>query len=1016
MSGHYAEHADKFTLLKTKTNPSWRGAQVGALGALIAHWSVHDREPATIVLPTGSGKSAIATAMPYLATAVRTLVVVPSQHLRAQLAHSFESESVLRAIGALNTAEHIRPNVVPVSGRTIDWEALSSADIVIALPSSISPEHHERFLGSKDFFDLVIVDEAHHAPAPTWRAILDHFESARKVLLTATPRRRDGKPVPGEIVFHYPLKRAIEDGSYKAVEAIVLPISQNTTRDKRDRVIVERVKQIVSSPEHKTSTLFVRAETDRRARGLSDIYEAAGIAVEVLTSRLPNSQQVQIIGGLRSGTIRAVIVVGMLGEGFDLPSLRVVAYHDKHKSLPATVQLIGRLARNDPMYPQPSVVVTVADEVAFPSLQGVARRLWDEDSHWAELLPQIADGMTRQSLELNSFAKTLDQPPPELVVESLFPVVSVTVYEATDPKWSPRFAGGTVTSDLYPGRIVKGQEVYYATVLENPTTVLVVTRFSERPKWHRDSGLETMRYQLHLISWLPGDESGVENGLLLANSENRAVGRAILRALGVRDDDVRGANPSRMQASFDALDRVSISNVGVRNTYAGGRGAPSYKTFMGSSVDRGMREVDTAQGAVGHAMAQIEEYGSIYTGGIATEKSKYWEGRFIPLPEYQRVINHFASRYRSSASVVNGLLPGVARGERLESFPDSDVGVVAVELDYLLLGRGWRTVEGTPFELLELDLDLDGKRNGESLPIVARDLHTGVQFWRGFQGLDGIFCDSAHIGDPPAVVRGGGSPRAFSDVLTANPPKISFSDSTTVVGPVLYRRPSVKRGLPRLGEIHIDWSTVNIKAETDKKARELGAGASVHSAIASHLARRVLEHGARRWVLLNDGAGEIADYIVVEVHGGSEGARVKLELWHAKGSKEDVPAVRVGDMQVVVAQAIKSRRWLLDPTVWEELGRRLVGHSSPKIVVVDGDESLLRNLLGLNTNHPRWRLDLWTRPITGEVVIAQPGLSWGALEQRLESGDLSAQQVRDLLCVFDDAVGQLGDTSIAVSK
>ena len=33
----------------------------------------------------------------------------------------------------------------------------------------------------------------------------------------------------------------------------------------------------------------------------------------------------------------------MLGEGFDLPSLRIVAYHDKHKSLPATVQLIGNI-------------------------------------------------------------------------------------------------------------------------------------------------------------------------------------------------------------------------------------------------------------------------------------------------------------------------------------------------------------------------------------------------------------------------------------------------------------------------------------------------------------------------------------------------------------------------------------------------------------------------------------------------------------------------------------------------
>jgi superfamily II DNA or RNA helicase len=75
---------------------------------------------------------------------------------------------------------------------------------------------------------------------------------------------------------------------------------------------------------------------------LAGLYEARGIPVQVLHSGLGRASQQRIVDGLRSGEYRAVAVVGMLIEGFDLPSLRVIAYHDKHKSLPATAQLIGR--------------------------------------------------------------------------------------------------------------------------------------------------------------------------------------------------------------------------------------------------------------------------------------------------------------------------------------------------------------------------------------------------------------------------------------------------------------------------------------------------------------------------------------------------------------------------------------------------------------------------------------------------------------------------------------------------
>jgi len=74
------------------------------------------------------------------------------------------------------------------------------------------------------------------------------------------------------------------------------------------------------------------------------IYEAAGIDLALLHTALSDTHQRDIVEQLRSGQLRAVGLVGMLSEGFDLPALRLAAYHDKHRSLPATVHLSGRLA------------------------------------------------------------------------------------------------------------------------------------------------------------------------------------------------------------------------------------------------------------------------------------------------------------------------------------------------------------------------------------------------------------------------------------------------------------------------------------------------------------------------------------------------------------------------------------------------------------------------------------------------------------------------------------------------
>jgi superfamily II DNA or RNA helicase len=169
-----------------------RRAQVGAAWALAAHFT-RSEQPGQVVLPTGVGKTAVMTLSAMLTPCTRVLAIAPSHVVRDQIADEFERMSVLRS--AASIPENLaKPKVGIASHRLAkksDWTKLRGFDVVVGTPGCLSPAFEGVSEPPEGLFDLVSVDEGHHAPATTWQTLVDAVKGAHVALFTATPFRRD---------------------------------------------------------------------------------------------------------------------------------------------------------------------------------------------------------------------------------------------------------------------------------------------------------------------------------------------------------------------------------------------------------------------------------------------------------------------------------------------------------------------------------------------------------------------------------------------------------------------------------------------------------------------------------------------------------------------------------------------------------------------------------------------------------------------------------------------------------
>jgi len=343
--------------------------------------------PATIVMPTGTGKTDAMISIMISAACQRLLVVVPTDALRTQLADKF-----LR-LGVLGDPECtvLRPSVLfPVVGmlQHIPRDANEVDEIfgrchVIVATSAVAGQCSEAVQDRMaHHVPYLVIDEAHHAEAPTWSAFKQRFRDRRILQFTATPFREDGKPLDGDIIFKYPLRRAQQEGYFKPIQFVSV-VEFNPA--KADEAIAVKAVERLRTDFSRGHILMARVDSVERAKKVFEIYNryAEFHPVQLHTGIKSQRERERVRQQIIRGESRIVVCVDMLGEGFDLPELKIAAFHDIRKTLAVTLQLAGRFTRARPDLGDAAFIANTADV----HVQDELRKLYTRDPDWNALLP-----------------------------------------------------------------------------------------------------------------------------------------------------------------------------------------------------------------------------------------------------------------------------------------------------------------------------------------------------------------------------------------------------------------------------------------------------------------------------------------------------------------------------------------------------------------------------------------------------------------------------------------------------
>ncbi|GKV65195.1 MULTISPECIES: DEAD/DEAH box helicase family protein [unclassified Sporosarcina] len=315
-----------------------RPAQQLALDAL------HDTvsagyEKALAVLATGLGKTYLAAF--FAENYQRVLFIAHREELLTQAQQSFAQVFPDRTSGIYNGHQKV-----------------NDTDFVFASIQTLARNYHlQKF--SPTAFDLIVVDEFHHAAAATYERVLNYFKPKFLLGLTATPDRLDNKDVYSlcdgneAISIHFLdaiRKNWLSPFIYHGVldETDYSQLKWRNNRYDEEELLRLQLRESYAEAvlnawkEHKQSRTIGFCSSIRQAVFLSDYFKEAGYRSLALHGTIDRHTRTTAKEKLESGELDIIFTVDLFNEGIDIPSVDTLLFARPTESLTVFTQQIGR--------------------------------------------------------------------------------------------------------------------------------------------------------------------------------------------------------------------------------------------------------------------------------------------------------------------------------------------------------------------------------------------------------------------------------------------------------------------------------------------------------------------------------------------------------------------------------------------------------------------------------------------------------------------------------------------------
>ena len=846
-----------------------RNAQIGAIHAVASYATLGSKDSTVIVMPTGTGKTAVVMIAPYLLKKNKVLIVTPSAMVRSQIANDYASLRTLKEVGVFSKdtdtpkvyeAEHMYSQE--------DEDSILNANVVVSthrVAASISEDE------IKNAFDYIIIDEAHHVPATTWQRILKNMIGTPSLLVTATPFRLDRKEIKGKIVYNYPLSRAYKDGIFG--EIMFNSIDEGPEKDKRIALEAERVllNDRESGYEH---SLMVRTDKKNKARELEKLYkEVTNLKLKCVDSTLSTRTIKETINSLIKKELDGVICVDMLGEGFDFPNLKVAAIHEPHKSLASTLQFIGRFARTNTGKIGAAKFIAMNDD----KLKIENHKLYSSDAIWRDMIITMSEEKIEGDIEtsevLNQFTKPNVHDDELISLSNIRPNCHAKVYKAS------KF---NIYGD-FPKALGVGEYIYRS---EETNSIIGVSKISSNPLWLEGESVLNNEYGLYIVHYQ------IKSKLLFIYSQNKteSVYDSIAESFVEKYDKISRDEMNRVLAGFTDYE---FFNTGMQNRYS--ESGESYRIYAGSDTAASIDETTGRMLSAGHAFCKVKKDGNETTIGYSSG-SKFWSSSYLNISEYIKWCDLFGEKISNSKLEVktNTNYDKLPIASKIVEYEED---VLFCLLDYKAyispctieckkkLGEK-ALITDCEFSVMEVNKD------SIKFSVVLSDVR------------EILTCDLAgkyKSEKEKFICKDGRDEISLAEYFTNNPLSFKTANDTVYHGQEVLEGnlDMEKYDLNRI--CALNWEDMRVDTSL-----EIGAGTEGKISIQEGIKNYLEKDSKFSHIIFDHGTGEIADFITFE----DKGQFVCVEMYHCKAKKGKAFNNSVGDIYEVAGQALKSVNWV----------------------------------------------------------------------------------------------------------